>query len=100
MAMATLCPPIQFIIQDEGFRPVAHDERTNLINIGRQYKCQIEIEERSEKTCKIPKATAQDHISSKLTAAAIKIDKNDLAAQGVLRTKFERYNVCILFCIG
>jgi hypothetical protein len=90
MVLATLCTPIHFEIQEEAFRVIAHDECPNLINIGRQYKCQVEIQEDTKyHICEIPKATAQDHVSNKLTATAIKIHKDDLAVQRVTILKFE-----------
>ena len=84
MNLATLCTPIQFEIKEDAFRVIARNECLNLVNIGRQHKCQIEIQNSTENlTCEIPKAAKQDHISSKLTAAAIKIEKEDLADQKV-----------------
>ena len=91
MALATLCTPIHLEIQEEAFRVIAHDECSNLIKIGHQYKCQIEIQENTKNhICEIPKATTQDHVSNKLTAAAIKIHKDDLAEQKVTILRFER----------
>ncbi|CAF1430186.1 unnamed protein product, partial [Adineta steineri] len=55
--LATLCTPIHFEIQEESFRPIAQNECSNLINIG---------------------PISQDHVSSALTAAAIKIHQDDL----------------------
>ena len=82
--LATFCPPSSFIVEEEAFRPMAHSECSNLINIGRRYKCQVEIEEFSAKhICEIPRSTAEDHVSNKLTAAAIKIEQGDLADQKV-----------------
>ncbi|CAF1359679.1 unnamed protein product [Adineta steineri] len=82
--LATLCTPIDFEIQEESFRPIAQNECSNLINIGRQYKCHIEIQENViNYTCKILKAISQDHVSDALTAAAIKIHQDDLAEQKV-----------------
>jgi hypothetical protein len=95
MVLATICTPIYFEIQEEAFCLIAHNECSNLINIGRQHKCQIEIQENIiNHICKIPKATTQDHISNKLTAAAIKIHKDDLAEQQVtiLRFEWDLYN--------
>ncbi|CAF2651673.1 unnamed protein product [Rotaria sp. Silwood2] len=84
MALTSLCMPINFEIQEEAFGVIAHNECTNLKNIGRQYKCQIEIEKKpTSKIYEIPKTLAQDHISNKLTAAAIRILKGDLAEQKV-----------------
>jgi hypothetical protein len=85
MELATLCRPIDYVIQEEAFLTIAHDECHSLINIGRQYKCQLEIHQNTTKCfCPIPKATTQNHVSSKLTAAAIKIHRDDLAEQGVI----------------
>jgi diketogulonate reductase-like aldo/keto reductase len=85
MVWATLCVPIHFEIQEEAFRPIAHSECSKLVKIGRQYKCQIEIQETvTNHICTISKAATQDHISNKLTAAAIKIHQDDLAEQKVL----------------
>ena len=84
MAMATLCAPLQFEISDEAFSIIAHDECPNLIKIGREHKCQIEIqEETTNHIMKVPKAMRTDHVSNELTAAAIKIHKGDLAEQKV-----------------
>ncbi len=47
MAISTLCPPIQLPISDEAFCVIAHNECPNIIKIGREYKCQIEIQEKS-----------------------------------------------------
>lgn len=86
MAMVALCAPIHFQISDEAFCVIAHDECPNLIKIGREHKCQIEIqEETTDHIMEIPKATIQDHISNELTAAAIKICEDDLAEQKVMR---------------
>jgi hypothetical protein len=93
--LATLCAPIHFEIREDAFRAIAHNECSNLINIGRRYKCQIEIQKNTETLiCEIPKATTQDHVSNQLTAAAIKIHKDDLAEQKVIirRLKRELYN--------
>ncbi|UJR25097.1 hypothetical protein I4U23_006458 [Adineta vaga] len=82
--LAALCPPIHFIIEEEAFRPIAHKECSNLIDIGRQYKCHIDIEEHTvDHVCEIPRATVKDHVSNKLTAAAIDIKQGDLAEQNV-----------------
>ncbi|CAF3851388.1 unnamed protein product [Rotaria sordida] len=84
MALASLCTPINFEVQEEAFGLIAQNECTNLENIGRQNKCQIEIQkETTNKIYEIPKALTQDHLSNKLTAAAITIQKNDLAEQKV-----------------
>ncbi|CAF0990647.1 unnamed protein product [Rotaria sordida] len=84
ITLAALCTPIDFEIQEEAFGLIAHNECINLKNIGRQYKCQIDIQMKTtNKICEIPKALPQDHISNKLTAAAIKIYKNDLVKQKV-----------------
>jgi diketogulonate reductase-like aldo/keto reductase len=99
MVLATLCTPIYFEIQEEAFCLIAHNECSKLINIGRQHKCQIEIEENiTNHICKIPKATTQDHISNKLTAAAIKIHIDDLAEQKVtiLRFEWDLYNYLLI----
>jgi hypothetical protein len=86
MAMSILCAPIHFQISDEAFRVVGHNECPNLIKIGREHKCQIEIQEEStDHIMEIPKATIQDHISNELTAAAIDIREGDLAEQKVMR---------------
>jgi hypothetical protein len=91
MEMATLCTPIHFEIKDEAFRVIAQNECPNLIKIGHQCKCQIEIQENTENhICEIPKATTQDQISNKLTATAIKIHQDDLAEQKVIILRFER----------
>jgi hypothetical protein len=91
MVFAILCTPIHFEIQEEAFRVIAHDECHNLINIGRQYKCQIEIQEDTKNhICEIPKAATQDRVSNKLTAAVIKIHKDDLALQRVTRLRYQR----------
>ncbi|CAF2131733.1 unnamed protein product [Rotaria magnacalcarata] len=84
MALASLSTPISFEIPEEAFGLIAHKEYTTLQNIGHQYKCQIEIEkEIRNKIVEIPKAAAQDHVSNKLTAAAIRILTSDLAEQKV-----------------
>ncbi|CAF0757202.1 unnamed protein product [Rotaria sp. Silwood1] len=84
MALASLCTSIDYEIQEEAFGLKAHNECESLKNIGHQCKCQIEIEiETTNKICEIPKALTQDHMSNKLTAAAIEIHKNDLAEQKV-----------------
>ena len=76
---------MDFEILEEYFGLIAHNECDNLKTIGRQYKCQIEIQsETKNKIYDIPKALVQDHISNKLTASAIEIHKNDLAEQEVL----------------
>jgi len=91
MPLATLCTPIHFEIQEEAFHVVAHDECPNLIKIGREYKCQIEVQEDTKNhICEIPKATTQDRVSNKLTAAVIKIHKDDLASQRVTKLRFQR----------
>ncbi|CAF1230748.1 unnamed protein product [Adineta ricciae] len=82
--LATFCPPSSFTVEEEAFRPIAHNECPNLIKIGRRYKCHVEIEEFLTKhICEIPRSTAEDHVSNKLTAAAIKIEQGDLADQKV-----------------
>jgi len=90
MAMTIICAPIHFQIEDEAFRVIAHDECPNLIKIGREHKCQIEIQEETKNhVIEIPKATTQDHVSNKLTAAAINIHQGDLAEQKVTILRFE-----------
>ncbi len=90
MALATFCTPVYLEIREEAFRAIAHDECSNLINIGHKYKCHIEIQENIECTnCEIPQAATQDHVSNKLTAAAINIRKDDLAEQKVTILGFE-----------
>ncbi|CAF4464247.1 unnamed protein product [Rotaria socialis] len=82
--LASLCKPMDFEILEEDFGLIAHNECDNLKTIGRQYKCQIEIQsETKNKIYDIPTALVQDHISNKLTASAIEIHKNDLAEQEV-----------------
>lgn len=91
LTLATLCTPIDFIIQEEAFRVIAHNEYPNLINIGRRYKCQIEIQENIEQLIRvIPEAAAQDHVSNQLTAAAIKIHQDDLANQKVIIARYNK----------
>lgn len=91
MKLAMLCTPIQYKIDHKPFRVIAQNERPNLIQIGRQHKCQIEIEENIENFIPtIPKATTQDHISNNLTATAIKIIQGDLATQNVILIKSKR----------
>ena len=91
MAMATPCTPIDFKIQDEVFGMIAHNECSHLIQIGRQNKCQIEIQEATiNHISEIPKANTQDQVSNKLTAAAIEIHKDDLAEQKVIILTSER----------
>ena len=86
--MAVLSPAMCFTVDDQAFSTVAQDQCSNLIKIGRQQKCQIAIEEIvSHQIVPIPTATAQDHISNKLTAAAIEIRQGDLADQKVRISK-------------
>ena len=91
MEMATLCPPVPFEVQEEAFQTIAHDKHSDLKQIGRQHKCQIKIQDDTKiSSCEIPKATTQDHVSNKLTAAAITIHQDDLAEQKVMKLRFER----------
>ncbi|CAF3585069.1 unnamed protein product [Rotaria sp. Silwood1] len=61
MLSAALCKPMSNEIQEEAFGLIALNECTNLKNIARQYRSQIEIhEETTNKTYKIPKALTQD----------------------------------------
>ncbi|CAF3834464.1 unnamed protein product [Rotaria sp. Silwood1] len=83
MLSAALCKPISYEIQEKAFGLIALNECTNLKNIARQYRSQIEIhEETTKKTYKIPKALTQD-VSNKLTAAAITVQKGDLAEEKI-----------------
>ncbi|CAF3880404.1 unnamed protein product [Rotaria sp. Silwood1] len=84
MTLATLCSPIDMKIEEQAFSTIAHDGCYNLINIARQHKCLIEIQESNTNyICKIPKASKHDHISNELSAAVIEIHQNDLADQRV-----------------
>ena len=88
---ASLCTPIEWETR-EIFGTMAYDERTKLIGIARQYKCQIEIEEKTTtRICDIPKAVRQDHISNKLTATAIEIRQDDLAEQEVMKLRLHTF---------
>ncbi|CAF1684845.1 unnamed protein product [Rotaria sp. Silwood1] len=84
MTLDTLCSPIDMKIEEQAFSTIAHDECYNIINIARQHKCLVEIQESNTNyICKIPKATKHDHISNELSAAVIEIHQNDLADQRV-----------------
>lgn len=89
--MAVLAPAMSFTVDHQAFSMAAHDQCSNLIKIGRQKKCQITIEEIvSDQIVPTPTATAQDHISNKLTAAAIEIRQGDLADQKVRIPKLRK----------
>lgn len=83
IVLSILCPPISCKINEEAFDLIALSECDKLKSLAHQYRCQIKIQgETNSKTVKIPKALTQD-VSNKLTAAAITVNKRDLAEERV-----------------